>query len=131
MTTRTDHTRACPLCGKEIHYTCWEEDGYDWLGHHRGSYSSERNGYECECDKITFKRMCHNCKFYTGNCTNKSIMEKYRKKISDTMPFNIGNFEMSIKHPERSCSCWSIKDSIIDKLFKKQEQSSAENDESI
>lgn len=114
-------TRICPLCGKTIIYTEWHEDGTDWLGHHRGHPDSGRDGYECECDKISFPKMCHNCKYYQGKgCINKAVLDKYREEISKSMPFNVCELAIEIKHPERSCSFWAIRDSVINKLFKNQ-----------
>ena len=38
-----------------------ENDGIDWMGHHRGTPSLRTVGYDCKCDKSSFKKMCLNC----------------------------------------------------------------------
>lgn len=113
-------TRICPLCGRKITYTEWSEDGIDWMGHHRGHSDSGTIGYECECDKITFPQMCYNCKYYHNKgCVNEKVMKKYRDEISATMPFNVGNLTIELKHPERNCELWELEPNLMKKLFKK------------
>lgn len=111
--------RICPLCGKTIHYRIVNDDGVDWLGHQRGSSRSDIIGYECECDSITFKKMCLNCTYYNSDtCTNKNVVQEYKKSIEkEDSPFALENISISIKKPTNACKCWAVNNSIASKFF--------------
>lgn len=119
-------TRICPLCGRTINYTETYEDGTDWMGHDYGSPSTTTYGYECNCDKTKFKRMCYNCKFYRGNdkCVNSEVSGRYKEIINKTLesePFKVDMMSLvvNIKDATKVCQCWQLSDSIKDKLFPK------------
>lgn len=122
MDERTQYTRICPLCGKEINYEVVYNDGTDWCGHHRGTASSETYGYECECDKVQFKRMCLNCCYYndiTNSCSNKKVIEDYKSKIENAeSPFSVDKISINIKKPTNSCKKWDIDNNIASSIFK-------------
>ena len=63
-------TRRCIFCGQERTVTIIEDDGYDYLGHHRGTLERYEDDDGCTCslgrlvDKVEIVPMCLNCEFY-------------------------------------------------------------------
>ena len=84
METLKTSKRICLFCGKEREIEIFEEDGMDWLGHHRGQKGSRIVDDGCDClfgriehDKQEIKKMCRNCEFYTvGNCVNEDMVKE-------------------------------------------------------
>ena len=100
-------TRNCPFCGKEIQYYLVEEDGSDWLGHHRGSSKSYITDNTCECEKRTYKRGCFNCKFnVSGECSNEDIVKEIEAKV--TGPFTVKIESATITNLQKCCRCWEL-----------------------
>lgn len=117
----TTKTRICEFCGREIHYKVVENDGIDWMGHHRGTPSLRTVDYDCKCDKSSFKKMCLNCNnFHLKSCTSKKHLDKINEElktysewidlpvISSVTPKNVTNH----------CEFWVISETIASKLFK-------------
>jgi hypothetical protein len=113
-------TRVCELCGKTITYKVYIDDGFDWLGHQRGSSSCKEIGNECNCTK--YKRMCLNCKYYNNInevCNNQQVIADYNKKIEESF-FNIEMKSfIGIKTPTRHCDYWELSQNIAKQVFNK------------
>ena len=105
----TKHKIRCRFCGKERTYTVVEDDGMDWLGHHRGGFECRTVDDGCSCDlgriekqKQKLHKMCLNCQHYKSPCcTNKKMLDKMS-----------GVFQMPeklvVKKPENKCEFWEL-----------------------
>ena len=118
MQTTTEKERICPFCGKTIYYTIIEEDGVDWEGHHRGSYSSRTEGEHCECEKLPFKKMCLNCQDNAvGFCVNEDIVNTIKEKVGEETPFYVKHIETKIKDQTKHCEHWHLNTKLISNYF--------------
>lgn len=116
MKTEKKLQRQCVLCGKTINYVLVEDDGYDWEGHHRSSGSSYTVNDSCNCTQ--YKRMCLNCRWYTGTaCSNQTTVENYVKKLNNDV-FDIDVKILGIKKPTKCCDNWELSKNIANNLFK-------------
>ena len=114
-----EHSAICKFCGEKRTTRTIEDDGADWLGHKRGSFTSKNIDEGCSCklgkiekEKISIKKMCHNCMFFKdGNCTCRKMLDEIN-----------GMFQMPkglwVKHPERCCKHWEINLEIFKALIK-------------
>ena len=99
METVTNKTRMCLFCGKEVHYTVVEDDGIDWMGHHRGkSQIYERNN--------------------TCSCNNQDTINSYNQTLNTDF-FDVKILStIKIKDPKKHCKFWDLKRSIGNSIFK-------------
>lgn len=100
-----------------------ENDGIDYMGHHRGTPSVRFVGNECNCNKDNLKKMCLNCQNY-NKISKKCSSEKQLKVINDSL----NPYIKWIKIPQityveiidetNHCDFWKINQDIANKLFK-------------
>ena len=120
METKKTSNRICLFCGKEREIQIFEDDGMDWLGHHRGRVGSRIVDSGCTCPFVKIehenqeiKNMCRNCKSYsTGSCVNKNM-------VNEVSSFFQMPKELRIKHPDNYCKYWEINLDIFKGLLKK------------
>lgn len=110
--------RRCIFCGQVRTITIIEDDGYDYLGHHRGTSESYEDDDGCNCSlgrlvgKAEIVPMCLNCEFYDrGYCTNRKNIEA----ISDM--FAIGD-KVRVKKTEHKCKEYKLNPNIFKALIK-------------
>ena len=112
-------SRICPFCGKIINYKIVENDGRDWMGHQRGTPSTKKVGYDCDCTVDKYKKMCINCSYYINNeCINKDMINKYNLQLKhDMFDVEIVN-SLKIKDVTKSCEFWNLHNKIGNLIFK-------------
>lgn len=110
--------RRCIFCGQVRTITIIEDDGYDYLGHHRGASERYEDDDGCNCSlgrlvgKAEIVPMCLNCEFYDrGYCTNRKKIEA----ISDM--FAIGD-KVRVKKTEHKCKEYKLNPNIFKALIK-------------
>ena len=118
MENTKKHKRICNLCGKEIIYTEYTNDGRDWMGHQRGTPTTKIYDYDCGCESSVYKKMCLNCKFYkTHYCTCEDTIKDYNSKIQEDF-FDVQAVDtIKIKTPTKHCMFWKISDTIANQIF--------------
>ena len=115
----------CPFCGCTLIKTRTIEDGVDWEGHHRGSYSCDEKVERCSFffgkmagKDISIREMCVNCKYYNGGCCNNTKrLSGIRNSISN---FDIPLNKVIVKNPKLSCNCHELDYTIFSSLFLKE-----------
>lgn len=82
-----EHKVTCRFCGRTRECKHIYDDGYDWLGHGRGSVKDYDIDEGCDCEgyllsnkKIKIKPMCMNCQYNKdGYCTNDNMLQTMSK----------------------------------------------------
>ena len=108
-----------PFLWQKRKYNVVSDDGMDWLGHARGRVFEEEYDEGCNCplgkiehEKQEIKKMCENCKYYTGlYCTNKNVIDSVSKI------FNMPN-KLEIKDSTKSCDSWELNIDFFKQLVK-------------
>lgn len=128
METVREFKAVCLFCGMPLNGKIVEDDGYDWLGHHRGKFTSNTYIERCNCPlgqlvrkMPSIKPMCKNCKWYSdGCCTNQKEIETVKKIIGN---FEIWNdAELSVKNDTVACKNHELDYQIFEELIKKEEK---------
>lgn len=120
METVDNRKRICPFCGNVLSYRHVTEDGSDWLGHHRDSYSEyDIDDRYCSCEKLPFKKMCFNCKWNDNSkCACDAVIEELKNNINSQSPFTVNDLSPEIKDVLKSCQHWTLNDLLIGNYFK-------------
>lgn len=126
METVREFKTVCLFCGRPLNGKTVEDDGYDWLGHHRGKFASNAHIEKCNCPfgqlvrkMPPIKPMCKNCKWYSnGKCTNPKEIEVVKEII--------GNFKfwstngLSVKNETVACGYHELDYEIFEGLITKE-----------
>lgn len=115
----------CPFCGRVNIQKEVNDDGFDWLGHHRSFPETEIIEPVCVCEIGKLKKklpkirkMCQNCKYnQNGYCVNKKEIEKIQNDMNFFDNFDIKMTSLKIKKLQSSCDFHELNYEIFKTLL--------------